>query len=77
MKRPLLTRSLVTATAFALAVPLFSATPAFTADDRLVASYALDETSGTVAADSSGNGLDATYVGGPTLRATLASRWTA
>ncbi len=36
-------------------------------EDGLVVNYLLDETSGTVAADSSGNGLDATYVGGPTL----------
>ncbi|HWU22394.1 MAG TPA: family 43 glycosylhydrolase [Nocardioides sp.] len=34
---------------------------------HLVASYALDETSGTTAADSSGNGHDGTYEGSPTL----------
>ncbi|KQP53843.1 family 43 glycosylhydrolase [Agreia sp. Leaf283] len=66
MKRPLLTRSLVAATAFALAVPLLSATPALAADDSLVLSYALDEADGTVAVDSSGNGLDGTVVGGAT-----------
>jgi hypothetical protein len=36
----------------------------------LVAHYALDETSGTIAADSSGNGRDAAYVGSPTLTGT-------
>ncbi|WP_062135994.1 family 43 glycosylhydrolase [Demequina aestuarii] len=36
-------------------------------EEGLVAHYQLDETSGTVAEDSSGNGLDGTYVGGPTL----------
>ena len=66
MKRPLLTRSLVAATAFALAVPLLSATPALAADDSLVLSYALDEADGTVAVDSSGNGRDGTVVGGAT-----------
>ncbi|MCP3918180.1 MAG: LamG domain-containing protein [bacterium] len=35
----------------------------------LVAHYRLDETSGTVCADSSGNGNDGTYVGGVTLGA--------
>ncbi len=33
----------------------------------LVVSYSLDETSGTVAHDTSGNGRDAAYVGDPTL----------
>ncbi len=36
----------------------------------LMAWYKLDETSGTVAADSTGRGNDATYVGSPTLSAT-------
>jgi len=36
-------------------------------EDNLVVNYLLDETSGTVAVDSSGNGNDATYVGAPTL----------
>ncbi|CAM5787914.1 family 43 glycosylhydrolase [Cellulomonas persica] len=35
-------------------------------EDRLVAHYALDETSGFVAADASGNGADATVVGDAT-----------
>jgi hypothetical protein len=35
--------------------------------DGLVAHYALDETSGVTAADSSGNGTDATVVGGATF----------
>ncbi|WP_152631131.1 family 43 glycosylhydrolase [Agreia bicolorata] len=64
MKLTTLTKSLVAATAFALAVPLLSATPALAADDSLVLSYALDETSGGVAVDSSGNGRDGTVVGG-------------
>jgi large repetitive protein len=37
------------------------------AEDHLVAHYALDETSGTLAADSSGNGRDAQIAGGATL----------
>ncbi|NTV39198.1 MAG: family 43 glycosylhydrolase, partial [Demequinaceae bacterium] len=37
-------------------------------EDHLVVNYLLDETGGTVAADSSGNGKDASYVGGPTLK---------
>ncbi|WP_295831698.1 family 43 glycosylhydrolase [uncultured Microbacterium sp.] len=37
------------------------------ADAGLVAAYPLDETSGTVARDTSGNGHDATFEGGPTL----------
>ncbi|MFW2514697.1 family 43 glycosylhydrolase, partial [Demequina sp. SO4-13] len=38
------------------------------AEDNLVAHYRLDEASGTVAVDSSGNGNDGTYVGGPALQ---------
>jgi putative cell wall-binding protein len=61
-------KTLVAATAAALIVPLLATTPAFAvADDHLVVKYALDETSGTVAVDSSGNGRDATFVGGPAL----------
>jgi len=56
----------VTALAVALA-GLVAATPATAADDTtgdgLVARYALDETSGTVAADSSGHGRDGTVLG--------------
>lgn len=55
------------ALALALPLPLLSAAPAVAADDHLVVSYALDETSGTTARDTSGNGRDATYVGAPTL----------
>ena len=40
---------------------------AVAADAGLVASYPLDETSGTVARDTSGNGRNATFEGGPTL----------
>ncbi|MFP5359227.1 MAG: family 43 glycosylhydrolase [Actinomycetes bacterium] len=44
--------------------------PAATAapEDHLVAHYKLDEATGTVAVDSTGNGHDGTYVGGPTLQ---------
>lgn len=38
--------------------------------DSPLAYYRLDDASGTVAVDSSGNGLDATYFGSPTLGAT-------
>ncbi|MFB9787720.1 family 43 glycosylhydrolase [Microbacterium testaceum] len=40
---------------------------AVAADAGLVAAYPLDETSGTVARDTSGNGRNATLEGGPTL----------
>ncbi|MFB3978823.1 family 43 glycosylhydrolase [Microbacterium proteolyticum] len=40
----------------------------------LVVSYPLDETSGTVARDASGNGRDATYVGGPALTGSNGAR---
>lgn len=40
---------------------------AVAADAGLVVSYPLDETSGTVAHDTSGNGRNATFEGGPTL----------
>ncbi|MFB2555418.1 family 43 glycosylhydrolase [Herbiconiux liangxiaofengii] len=61
-------KSLVLATAAALTLPLLATTPAFAAaDDHLVAHYALDETTGTTALDSSGNGRDASYVGAPAL----------
>lgn len=35
--------------------------------DSPIGYWRLDETSGTIAADASGNGLDGTYIGGPTL----------
>lgn len=37
---------------------------------NIVAHYKLDETTGTVAADATGNGYDGTYTNGPTLGAT-------
>lgn len=43
---------------------------AVAADAGLVAAYPLDETSGTVARDTSGNGRNATFEGGPTLTGT-------
>ncbi|GAA1059997.1 family 43 glycosylhydrolase [Agromyces bracchium] len=58
----------VTAALMGASVAIASTPPALAAvDDRLVAHYALDETAGTVAADLSGNGRDATFAGGPTL----------
>ncbi|MFJ4160045.1 family 43 glycosylhydrolase [Microbacterium testaceum] len=48
-----------------LTAPVISG--AVAADAGLVASYPLDETSGTVARDTSGNGRNATFEGGPTL----------
>ncbi|MBD8057482.1 Ig-like domain repeat protein [Cellulomonas sp. JH27-2] len=62
------TTGAVTAIAVALA-GVVAATPATAADgpdDGLVARYALDETSGTVAADSSGHGRDGTVLGAST-----------
>ncbi|MFB9660344.1 family 43 glycosylhydrolase [Glycomyces mayteni] len=59
-------RSLAAATALGMAVSGASAAHA-AAEDHLVAHYALDETTGTVAADSSGNGRDAVIAGGATL----------
>ncbi|WP_335987652.1 family 43 glycosylhydrolase [Glycomyces sp. MUSA5-2] len=59
-------RSLAAATALGIAVSGATAAQA-APDDHLVAHYALDETSGTVAADSSGNGHDAVIAGGATL----------
>ncbi|GEM_PF-342155 len=50
------TRGLTDAATYAVTVPAQRA-------DRLVAHYAFDETSGTVAADGSGNDADATVVG--------------
>ena len=60
-------RTLATAVAISLTIPLLGATPALAADDHLVVHYALDETTGTVAADSSGNGHNGALVGGPAL----------
>ncbi len=48
-----------------LTVPLIA--NAAVPSSGLVVSYPLDETSGTVAHDASGNGHDGAYVGGPTL----------
>ncbi|MBO3733056.1 family 43 glycosylhydrolase [Glycomyces niveus] len=59
-------RVLIAATAAAVA--LAGASPVQAApEDHLVAHYALNETTGTVAADSSGHGRDAQIVGGATL----------
>lgn len=59
-------RPLVLATAAALAVPLLSAMPAQAAanPENLVLRYQLNETSGTVAVDSSGKNRNGTLVGG-------------
>lgn len=58
-------RPLGLAVAAALGATLLSATPAVAASDaNLVLRYALDETGGTVAHDSSGHGRDGTLVGG-------------
>jgi putative cell wall-binding protein/beta-xylosidase len=71
--RHLSTKTLVAATVAALVVPLAGTATASAAvaapapTENLVAHYALDETEGTAAADSSGNGRDATYAGGPAL----------
>ncbi|WP_084039359.1 family 43 glycosylhydrolase [Demequina sp. NBRC 110053] len=43
-------------------------------EEGLVGHWPLDETEGTVAADTSGNGLDATYVGGPELQGDAGAR---
>ncbi|WP_291036643.1 family 43 glycosylhydrolase [Herbiconiux sp.] len=63
--------TMIAATVAALVVPLAGTTVAAPAlavpTDHLVAHYALDETAGTAAVDSSGNGRDATYAGGPAL----------
>ncbi|AND17895.1 family 43 glycosylhydrolase [Rathayibacter tritici] len=62
-------RPLVLATAVALTIPLLTAQSASAAPaDSLVLRYALDETSGTVAADSSGNGRTGTLVNGAAPR---------
>ncbi|MFB2585578.1 family 43 glycosylhydrolase, partial [Herbiconiux liukaitaii] len=67
-------KTMVTATVAALVVPLAGTTMASAAnaaplasDEHLVAHYALDETEGTTALDSSGNDRNATYAGGPAL----------
>jgi hypothetical protein len=70
--RQLRLKTVVAASIAALVVPLAgSAGTAFAApaapDERLVAHYALDETAGTVAIDSSGNDRNASYVGGAVL----------
>ncbi|GAA2042196.1 hypothetical protein GCM10009819_30660 [Agromyces tropicus] len=68
--KPTVRRTLAGVTTGALlaaSVALTTAPAHAAVDDRLVAAYALDETSGTVAVDASGNGHDATYVGGPSL----------
>ncbi|WP_411698574.1 family 43 glycosylhydrolase [Conyzicola sp.] len=50
----------------ALVAPTFAPAQAVLPTDGLVAHYAFDETSGTVAHDDSGNGKNATLVGGST-----------
>src|SRR5690606_16742561 len=60
-------RTVVAALAMSLTIPLVSAMPAAAADDGLVLRYALDESSGTTAVDSSGNGHDGAFVGGVAL----------
>ncbi|ANP71333.1 family 43 glycosylhydrolase [Cryobacterium arcticum] len=60
-------RTFAAAVAISLTVPLLGATPAVAADDHLVLQYSFDETSGTVAADSSGNAHNGSFVGSPTL----------
>ncbi|WP_164990342.1 family 43 glycosylhydrolase [Agromyces albus] len=70
MKHNVVRRSVagVTAALLGVSVALTATQPAFAApDERLVAHYTLDETSGALAADQSGNGRDATIMGGPTL----------
>lgn len=69
MKQTLPRRALATTTAFALALTgaLVASQPAAAADFRLVAHYPLTETTGTTAADVSGAGRNASYVGGPGL----------
>ncbi len=59
---------IILVTAFIIAA---YAIPSYAAGD-LVAWYKFDETSGTTAADSSGNGKDATLVNGPTWPASSA-----
>ncbi|MBT2499326.1 family 43 glycosylhydrolase [Agromyces sp. ISL-38] len=62
------TLAVVTSALLGVSVAVTATQPAFAVpDERLVAHYTLDETSGAVAADLSGNGRDATIVGGPTL----------
>ncbi|MCI2959172.1 family 43 glycosylhydrolase [Agromyces atrinae] len=65
--KPTPVRTVVAALAMSLTIPLVGAMPAVAADDGLVLHYALDESSGTTAVDSSGNGHDGAYVGGVTL----------
>ncbi|WP_448003084.1 family 43 glycosylhydrolase [Agromyces bauzanensis] len=70
MKHNVVRRTLagVTAGLLGVTVAATATTPAFAeVDDRLVVHYALDEASGTVAVDQSGNGRDGTIAGGPTL----------
>ena len=69
MEHPLPRRALagVATLTLALTGALVAAQPAAAADDRLVAHYPLTETSGTTAADVSGAGRNASYVGGPGL----------
>ncbi|MDQ1123550.1 family 43 glycosylhydrolase [Microbacterium trichothecenolyticum] len=69
MEQTLFRRALagVTSLALALTGALVAAQPAAAADDRLVASYPLTETDGTVAVDASGKGRDAAYKEGATL----------
>ncbi|WP_456283941.1 family 43 glycosylhydrolase [Microbacterium sp. JZ101] len=64
-----LARRAVLATATTLGIVAAGIAPvhAAAADEHLVAHYALDETTGAVAVDSSGNGRDAAILGGATL----------
>ena len=70
MKHNVVRRTLagLTAALLGLSAAATATAPAFAAvDDRLVAHYALDETTGTVAVDASGNGRDGDVQGGATL----------
>ncbi|MWV58955.1 family 43 glycosylhydrolase [Rathayibacter sp. VKM Ac-2754] len=68
-------RPLVLATTLALAVPLLTAqTAAAAPSDDLILRYALDETSGTVAVDSSGRGRNGTLSGGAVASGTSGVR---
>lgn len=69
MMQTLPRRAFAGAIAIALATSgaLVATQPAAAADARLVAHYPLTETGGTTAADVSGSGRDASYVGSPAL----------
>jgi beta-xylosidase len=69
--RPSTLKTVVATTIATLLIPLGGASAAAAdpvePDGRLVAHYALDEETGTVAVDSSGKGHDASFVGGAVL----------